>query len=100
MIATLSETTAGPFLSKLRDDMLKTDSGRALLRERPRITTKTIHLEELRVLPEESFGRAYVNWLDWCKVTPDTRDPVCLSTLDVEQVKQYFHRSASSTTLN
>lgn len=76
MIAALSETTAGPFLSKLRDEMLKTEAGRQILQDRPRLTTKTINLEELRKLPDNSFGRAYVDWLDWCKVTPDTRDPV------------------------
>jgi ubiquinone biosynthesis protein COQ4 len=78
MIATLSETTAGPFLVKLRDEMLKTESGRLLLKERPRITTKTIDMAALRAMPDGSFGRAYVDWLDWCKVTPDTRDPVGL----------------------
>lgn len=78
MVATLGETTAGPWLHKLRVQMLAVPDGRILLQERPRITTKTVDLPYLQSLPEGTFGRAYADWLAWCKVTPDTRDPVSL----------------------
>lgn len=79
MIAVLSETTSGPFLSHLRTQMLSTPSGRALLRERPRITSTSINLDALQHLPENTFGRKYYEWLKRNKVTPDTRDPVSLA---------------------
>lgn len=46
------------------------------MRERPRITSQNMRLEELRKLPENTVGRAYAAWLDREGVTPDTRDPV------------------------
>lgn len=76
MIAVLSETTAGPFLSSLRNKMRATPSGRSILRERPRITEESVDLARLAEMPEGSLGRAYVSWLKRNKVTPDTRDPV------------------------
>lgn len=76
MVAACGETTAGPILVKLRDIMLESPEGRRILKERPRINLQTLDLEKLRSLPENSFGRAYVGWLDACRVTPDSRDPV------------------------
>ncbi|KAF9533963.1 ubiquinone biosynthesis protein COQ4, mitochondrial [Crepidotus variabilis] len=76
MIAALGETTAGPSLSRLRDLMLESPEGRMILRERPRVNSETINMDELASYPEGSFGRAYVTWLERCGVTPDTREPV------------------------
>ncbi|KAI9616054.1 hypothetical protein H4Q26_011306 [Puccinia striiformis f. sp. tritici PST-130] len=76
MIAVLSETTGGPFLSRLRDQMLEDEGGRRLLRDRPRINTSTVDLDQLEKLPEGTFGKEYCNWLRWCQVSPDTREPV------------------------
>ncbi|SGZ24408.1 BQ5605_C023g09721 [Microbotryum silenes-dioicae] len=77
MIAVLSETTSGPFLARLRTEILSTPSGRSLLRERPRITEASLDIENtLAKLPAGTFGRAYADWLKGNKVTPDTRDPV------------------------
>lgn len=76
MVAVLSETTAGPFLSRLRDQMLESESGRKILRNRPRIRSGDLDLNALRNLPQGTFGRAYVDWLERCKVSPDTREPV------------------------
>ena len=78
MIAVLSETTAGPFLSRLRTRMLSTPSGRSLLRERPRITEESVDLVRLGNMKEGTLGREYVKWLKSNKVTPDTRDPVSI----------------------
>lgn len=77
MIAACGETTAQPFfIRRLRDRMLSDPTGRRILRDRPRITSKTMSLERLRQLPENSVGRTYAAWLDREGVTPDTRDQV------------------------
>jgi ubiquinone biosynthesis protein COQ4 len=77
MIAALGEATAQPyFLTRLRNRMLASAAGRRILRERPRITSKTMSLESLRRLPENSVGSTYAAWLDREGVSPDTRDSV------------------------
>ena len=79
MVAVLGETTSNRQLPRMRDAMLKnaqSSEGRDILRDRPRLNTQTIDVTKLAAMPEGSFGRAYVDWLESCKVTPDTRDPV------------------------
>ncbi|KAK4609439.1 Ubiquinone biosynthesis protein COQ4, mitochondrial [Fulvia fulva] len=77
LIASLGEATAKPyFVSRLRRAMLENPTGRRILRDKPRITSKSMRLEELRKLPENTVGRAYAAWLDREGVTPDTRDQV------------------------
>ena len=77
MIAALGEATAQPFfIRRLRDRMLADPTGRRILRDRPRITSKTMSLEKLRKLPDDTVGRTYAAWLDREGVTPDTRDQV------------------------
>lgn len=56
--------------------MLSNPTGRRILRDRPRITSKTMSVTKLRALPESSVGYAYVSWLDREGVSPDTRDSV------------------------
>ena len=56
--------------------MLSSPTGRRILRDRPRITSKTMSLTHLRTLPANSVGRAYASWLDREGVSPDTRDNV------------------------
>ena len=77
LIATLGETTATPyFIYRLRDAMLSHPTGRRILRDRPRISSRTMSVESLRKLSANSVGRAYVDWLDREGVSPDTRDSV------------------------
>ena len=77
LIASLGEATAKPyFISRLHRAMLSNPTGRRILRERPRISSKNMKLEVLRQMPENSVGRVYAAWLDREGVTPDTRDPV------------------------
>ena len=77
MIAALGEATAQPFfIRRLKERMLADSTGRRILRDRPRITSKTMSLEKLRKLPENTVGRTYAAWLDREGVTPDTRDQV------------------------
>ena len=81
MVAAFGELTAGPVLPNLRDKMLANEEGRSILKERPRINTKTVNMEALSKLPAGTFGHAYVAWLERCGVTPDTRAPVRSSRL-------------------
>jgi ubiquinone biosynthesis protein COQ4 len=77
LIAALGEATATPyFIYRLRDAMLASPTGRRILRDRPRITSKTLSMTYLRSLPENTVGRAYADWLDREGVSPDTRDTV------------------------
>lgn len=77
MVAALGEATSTPyFIYRLRDAMLADPTGRRILRDRPRITSKTMSLEYLRTLPDHTVGRSYAEWLDREGVTPDTRDQV------------------------
>lgn len=78
MVAALGETTAGPVLPRLRDIMLDSAEGRKILKDRPRINSTTVDMAQLAQLPEGTFGRAYITWLERCGVTPDTRTPVSL----------------------
>jgi len=76
MVAAFGETTAGPSLPLLRDRMLESAEGRRILKERPRVNSSTVDMDKLALLPEGTFGHAYVTWLERCGVTPDTREPV------------------------
>lgn len=76
MVAAVADLTSGPVLPGLRDKMLSSPEGRRILKERPRINTQTVDMHKLALLPEGSFGNAYVTWLERCGVTPDTREPV------------------------
>ncbi|KAK7466109.1 Ubiquinone biosynthesis protein [Stygiomarasmius scandens] len=76
MISALGETTAGPALPRLRDIMLQSSEGRRILRDRPRINSRTLDMQSLANLPEGTFGRTYTSWLERTGVTPDPREPV------------------------
>jgi ubiquinone biosynthesis protein COQ4 len=113
MVAVLGETTSDRQLPKLRDVLLKEsgEEGLRILKQRPRLHSDTIDVGKLASMKEGSLGRAYVDWLEACKVTPDTREPVsptillsspsllpCL--LPSVSVSLPASRSATSTTQN
>ena len=76
LVAALGETTAiGPVLPKLRDRMLDSAEGRRVLKTRPRINTRSVDMQKLALLPENTLGHTYVKWLERCEVTPDSREP-------------------------
>ncbi|KAF8853953.1 ubiquinone biosynthesis protein coq4, mitochondrial, partial [Acephala macrosclerotiorum] len=77
LIAALGEATATPyFIYRLRDAMLSSPTGRRILKDRPRISSKTMSIGYLRKLPKNTVGRAYADWLDREGVSPDTRSEV------------------------
>lgn len=56
--------------------MLRSPTGRRILRDRPRLTSATLNLPRLRALPPGTLGRTYAAWLDREGVTPDSRAAV------------------------
>jgi ubiquinone biosynthesis protein COQ4 len=77
LIAACGEATATPyFIYRLRDAMLADATGRRILRDRPRINSKTLTPERLAALPPGSVGAAYASWLAREGVSPDTRAAV------------------------
>ncbi|KAF7913952.1 uncharacterized protein EAF01_000358 [Botrytis porri] len=77
LIAACGEATATPyFIYRLRDAMLSSPTGRRILRDRPRISSRTLSMTRLRALPPNTVGRCYAEWLDREGVSPDTRDSV------------------------
>jgi ubiquinone biosynthesis protein COQ4 len=64
MIACLGETTGEGALQRILEHMKSSPEGLDILTECPRINTKTVNLEELRQLPENTFGRKYWEFLD------------------------------------
>ncbi|KAL9054971.1 MAG: hypothetical protein Q9162_003826 [Coniocarpon cinnabarinum] len=95
LVAALGETTSTPYsIYRLRAAMLRDPTGRRILRDRPRITSKTLDVEKLRRLPENSVGRAYASWLDREGVGPDTRDSVAY--IDDEECAYVMQRYRES----
>lgn len=76
MVAVLGETTGHLALINLRDRMRNDPEGYTILTERPRIRLSTLDLEKMASLPDESFGREYLRFLEDNKVTPDSRAEV------------------------
>lgn len=63
-------------MPRLRDEMLMGEEGRQLLCDRPSLNTKTVDMRQLAGMERGSVGRAYTEWLEWCRVGPDTRAKV------------------------
>lgn len=64
MIACLGETTGEDALHKVIQIMRESEEGKEVLKEKPRINTKTVNLEELKSMPENSMGYHYYKFLE------------------------------------
>lgn len=64
MIAALGETTGVNALQKQLQLMIATEEGQFILSDKPRINTLNVDLHHLRKMPENTFGYAYVKFLD------------------------------------
>jgi ubiquinone biosynthesis protein COQ4 len=73
MIACLGETTGSSAIAYMMKRMESSDEGSEILRLRPRINTKTVDLDKLKTLPEDTLGGTYVKFLEKNNVTPDSR---------------------------
>jgi len=76
MIATLGETTGICALKYMRDKMMNNPEGNEILQLQPRINSTLVDLEKLKNMPENTLGHAYFKFLDYNKVTPDSRGSV------------------------
>ncbi|KAI5642509.1 coenzyme Q (ubiquinone) biosynthesis protein coq4 domain-containing protein [Phthorimaea operculella] len=76
MIACLGEVTGEPALKHMKNRMEQTEEGKAILAEQPRINSKTVSLERLASLPENTLGRVYADFMRENKITADSRLPV------------------------
>jgi ubiquinone biosynthesis protein COQ4 len=77
LIAVFGETTAQPFfITRLRDAMLRSPTGRRILRDRPRMTTTALSVERLSKLAPNTVGYAYYDWLQREKLSPGSRAEV------------------------
>eukprot|EP00966_Prymnesium_polylepis_P318146 7348781-Prymnesium_polylepis.1 len=76
MVGVLGETTGEPALGRMLRRMERHPVGRAVLRDRPLITTESVPLERLRAMPSDSLGAAYGRFLDAHEFSPDERSSV------------------------
>ena len=76
MVAALGETTGLTALTTLQATMRAHPVGALILQERPDLTEATLDLEKLRLLPNDTFGGAYVAWMDKYKYSPNERPEV------------------------
>ncbi|KAM4020479.1 ubiquinone biosynthesis protein COQ4 homolog, mitochondrial [Anomaloglossus baeobatrachus] len=91
MVAVLGETTGTRALQNLHEKMSKDPEGLQILQERPRIRMSNLDVERFRALPDGTFGREYVRFLDVNRVTPDTRMPVkFVDDVDLAYVAQRY----------
>uniref|UniRef100_A0A0N5AQM4 Ubiquinone biosynthesis protein COQ4 homolog, mitochondrial n=1 Tax=Syphacia muris TaxID=451379 RepID=A0A0N5AQM4_9BILA len=95
MVAAMGEVSAFPFVLKnIKARMEEDEAGMRLLRERPRITNKTINREHLRSLPNGTFGKEYDNFLLNLDTTPDARAPVkYIDDMDLLYVMQRYRET-------
>ena len=64
MIAALGETTGVETLKKIHDGMYNSEEGREILNDKPRINSKTVNLDKLKTMPENTLGFQYFKFLD------------------------------------
>ncbi|KAF7662948.1 hypothetical protein LDENG_00221820 [Lucifuga dentata] len=76
MVAVLGETTGHLALINLKDRMRNDPEGCTILTERPRIRLSTLDQHKMASLPDGSFGREYLRFLEDNRVTPDSRAEV------------------------
>ena len=76
MVGVLGETTGSAALSRMLRRMERHPVGRAVLRDRPFITSESLPIERLRAMPPDSFGAAYGRFLDAHSFSPDERSVV------------------------
>ncbi|KQS44047.1 uncharacterized protein Dere_GG15811, isoform B [Drosophila erecta] len=64
MIACLGETTGEDALWTILDSMQASEEGQRIMADKPRIHTSTIDFKYLETLPPDTFGAAYVKFLN------------------------------------
>ncbi len=75
-VATLDEIIANSFIRHLRDTMLFNETGRYILRNRSRITSKTMLVKILRRFWKNIVEQIYAKWFEKYYMSLDERDNV------------------------
>ena len=76
MVAVNAEVTGRRALTSMHRRMLQDPEGREILKDQPRINTKTVDFDALKSLPPNTLGHSYAAYCEEQKITPDSRDPV------------------------
>ncbi|KAI3383346.1 hypothetical protein SNEBB_000576 [Seison nebaliae] len=76
----LSEVTHSGWTERMLLQMLSTTDGQNILKYKPLINSKTINFDKLKKLPENSFGRNYIDFMERNRICCDTRKPVQFET--------------------
>lgn len=76
MIACLGEITGDNAIKHMRNKMLETAEGASILKEKPRINSKTVSFKDLEQMKENTLGRIYVDFMRDNGITADSRLPV------------------------
>lgn len=63
--------------------MLADETGRRILKEKPRVTSETWNLEKMLLLPENTFGYQYASWMSSFGYSSDER-PIAKYVPDLE----------------
>uniref|UniRef100_A0A6B2G0S1 Ubiquinone biosynthesis protein coq4, mitochondrial (Trinotate prediction) n=1 Tax=Myxobolus squamalis TaxID=59785 RepID=A0A6B2G0S1_MYXSQ len=76
MVAAFGDVTAYYAVKNIRYKMLQDETGRRILREKPRIDSSVLNFQELQKLPTNTLGYIYSDYMIRNKISNDTREPV------------------------
>lgn len=82
-IATLGESTSYYTLQAIRQKMLADPVGRQILHDKPRIRSNTVSVEWLKNLPDNTFGKSYIEYMNRNDYVADKR-PISQKIVDLE----------------
>ncbi|WFD33555.1 Ubiquinone biosynthesis protein [Malassezia cuniculi] len=94
LLTVLTQTSSMPVIARLLEQMRSTHEGRRLLITRPSLNSATVDLDELKSLPDGTFGREWVSWLAANHVGPDGRcDAHYMPNLETRYVIQRYRET-------
>ncbi|XP_071943702.1 ubiquinone biosynthesis protein COQ4 homolog, mitochondrial-like [Antedon mediterranea] len=73
MVAVVGEATGYRALQQMHRQMMNDPTGQIILKEKPRINSKTIDFDFLRSLPDKTLGKKYITFMDKNNINADTR---------------------------
>ena len=77
MVAALGESLfPETALRKIQLEMLNSESGRMILKDKPIIDGNSLNVEELLSYPKDSLGYMYANFMNTYQLSSEVRDPV------------------------
>ena len=94
LLTVLTQVSSYPRIDRLIEQMRMTHEGRCLLVARPSINSQTIDAEALTALPDGTFGREWMRWLQANQVGPDGRcEARHMPTLETRYVIQRYRET-------